>query len=794
MAEEAEVEMETAAGAVPVPFQLQLDKSIPFQINIAEWNPEKDLLAMVTEDSKVVLHRFNWQRLWMISPGKCITSLCWRPDGKVIALGLEDGSILLHDVENGKLLKSIKSHSVAVICLNWEEEAHIVKGEIDSAFVYEDRTRRFFPPAPRVPRMPGLNAGDAGFMDDLEDTFHELSTSPRQHFNMLSSGDKDGCICFSIFGIFPIGKINIHKLSLCAPFLDKTATFQLLNASIHQLALSKDLSQLVVLSFGELEENLVKPKGKNVQKDEEYAEVQKFSHTGDSSVGLHCLLLNTSIFLDRKNELQQVAQQASSIEDLVEVVRASLSVMSKQWSEAIHSFHEKFDPLSSLIVSHGLDSNPQDEFLSVLFGARTSPPLHQFLVNSLGEAGLKRVCKAVDTAGKELHSVIHEHLQPAVEIIGFRIAELRGLSRWRARYHIIGLDEKLIDSATEKAGMLLVHVERFLRILAIVLYQFQNFFNWVLRYIKILMSEPIDQIQPANSELIVVFLKFLLDHDPIGELLEVNKIIEVDVDTMQRVEQLVMFGGYSDTNYLEKTLSDEFNQLEQCLKEAFLLQFTTISQKIHCEDLMPLYKVGYTPEVSSSDAPTSIFYYKGDHDATSEVCTDGDSRVDYICFKVPDESLELTNCIGIIRGFANGLDPVQKRVTSPEAILLCIPDAFQCIDLSLYKENQIVLLLNEATSTSESTMRSLVMMVQISDFCFLPLSRRTPANLWTLQILKASAVDMHLEIGKVRYISEPVTSPLAVSASRGLACVFTSRRHAMVYILDEDEDETSDID
>ncbi|RRT45863.1 hypothetical protein B296_00053464, partial [Ensete ventricosum] len=100
-------------------------------------------------------------------------------------------------------------------------------GEIDSAFVYEDRTRRFFPPAPRVPRMPGLNAGDGGFMDDLEDTFHELSTSPRQHFNMLSSGDKD------------------------------------------------DLSQLVVLSFGELTENLVKPKGKNVLKDEEYAEVQK---------------------------------------------------------------------------------------------------------------------------------------------------------------------------------------------------------------------------------------------------------------------------------------------------------------------------------------------------------------------------------------------------------------------------------------------------------------------------------------------------------------------------------------
>lgn len=63
--------------------------------------------------------------------------------------------------------------------------------------------------------MPGLGAGDAGFIDDHEDTFHELSTSPGQHFNVLSSGDKDGSICFSIFGIFPIGKIVSYSSSPC---------------------------------------------------------------------------------------------------------------------------------------------------------------------------------------------------------------------------------------------------------------------------------------------------------------------------------------------------------------------------------------------------------------------------------------------------------------------------------------------------------------------------------------------------------------------------------------------------
>lgn len=72
---------------------------------------------------------------------------------------------------------------------------------------YEDRTPRFFPPAPRPPRTLGVVCGDTGFMDDNEDLYQELSNSSYQRFNVLCSADNDGNICFSIFGIFPIGKI-----------------------------------------------------------------------------------------------------------------------------------------------------------------------------------------------------------------------------------------------------------------------------------------------------------------------------------------------------------------------------------------------------------------------------------------------------------------------------------------------------------------------------------------------------------------------------------------------------------
>lgn len=46
-------------------------------------------------------------------------------------------------------------------------------------------------------------------------------------------------------------------------------------------------------------------------------------------------------------------QQASSIEYLIEVARGSLSVMRKQWCDAMTTFHQSFDPLYSLIDQHG---------------------------------------------------------------------------------------------------------------------------------------------------------------------------------------------------------------------------------------------------------------------------------------------------------------------------------------------------------------------------------------------------------------------------------------------------------
>lgn len=60
--------------------------------------------------------------------------------------------------------------------------------------------------------------------------------------------------------------------------------------------------------------------------------------------------------------------------------------------------------------------------------------------------------------------------------------------------------------------------------------------------------------------------------------------------------------------------------------------------------------------------------------------------MDYISFQIPDESFStITNCVGIVRGFTHNWSSAKKGHSSLEAVLLSVPDGYQCVDLSLYK-------------------------------------------------------------------------------------------------------------
>lgn len=60
----------------------------------------------------------------------------------------------------------------------------------------------------------------------------------------------------------------------------------------------------------------------------------------------------------------------------------------------------------------------------------------------------------------------------------------------------------------------------------------------------------------------------------------------------------------------------------------------------------------------------------------------------YISFKLPDDCFSIANCIGIVRGLTHDLGKLEGISDPVEAALLCIPDGYHCIDLSLYKVSE----------------------------------------------------------------------------------------------------------
>ena len=166
------------------------------------------------------------------------------------------------------MLRTMKSHDVAIVCLNWAEDdllsrvhyclshifvIHIIPSHVkhhrvtdvacsremfsssmnsalikinlclywkvlitESFAIFFSLTRMSFYPMKTAPHVSfllllwclgGLSSGDTGLADENEEAIPQFCSASCQRFNILCSGGKDGCVCFSIFGIFPVGKI-----------------------------------------------------------------------------------------------------------------------------------------------------------------------------------------------------------------------------------------------------------------------------------------------------------------------------------------------------------------------------------------------------------------------------------------------------------------------------------------------------------------------------------------------------------------------------------------------------------
>ena len=239
-----------------------------------------DLLALATTDGQLSLARLDWNKqggerenkLWTSNPDSPVTSLGWRPDGKVLASGHADGSVQLHHIEDGEVLHASKPHAAAVTSLHWQEAP--AADAAQSSCAHQSVVARFTLPThgggggsggvlggtgkAGAGKAGGAAAGGGGGGGGGGGAKKDAGTAGGggagsrtllDHFNpptrltVLCSGDADGAVVLSAFGIFPVGSADLAAARLLLP--DDAASSGG-NIAVQHASLSPDLSRVLV--------------------------------------------------------------------------------------------------------------------------------------------------------------------------------------------------------------------------------------------------------------------------------------------------------------------------------------------------------------------------------------------------------------------------------------------------------------------------------------------------------------------------------------------------------------------
>ena len=199
-------------------FTLLHDKNMLAPASASSWCPTMDLLALATSDGQLSFARLDWNKppserenkLWTSNPDSPVTSLGWRPDGKVLVSGHADGTVQLLHVEDGEVLHVSRPHDAAVTCVHWQEAP--ASDAFRSSCAYQTAAARFvLPGRHRDSRERDRDRRSSRLLSRDDDPDRALLDhfNPTSRLTVLCTGDARGVIALSAFGVFSVARANL---------------------------------------------------------------------------------------------------------------------------------------------------------------------------------------------------------------------------------------------------------------------------------------------------------------------------------------------------------------------------------------------------------------------------------------------------------------------------------------------------------------------------------------------------------------------------------------------------------
>ncbi|KAG0206767.1 Anaphase-promoting complex subunit 4 [Mortierella sp. GBA30] len=306
---------QTATAYFHPTFNIYSEKQLPTGHKLEAWCPTADLIAIVNHKNELELYRLSWQRHWAVAvkspshtnvgPGRHqgfsagstgalqqirgsgnttgadkadIVSIAWRPDGKMIAVGLNNGCVNVYDYRDGSLAYTISPPEQRQIpqgdafakasarCLRW---ADIYLGQSDQTPLFGTRhtPKTILEALPLLSPIPPsstqqqmmkarsmfknniqgmLGASGAGGVKSgtsSAESVHVPDEESSDVMNVLFVGDDQGRFTLRLFGGFETNRVFLPEL------LEAYGSRDCSKLDIVKADIQLDLSEIVLIAL-----------------------------------------------------------------------------------------------------------------------------------------------------------------------------------------------------------------------------------------------------------------------------------------------------------------------------------------------------------------------------------------------------------------------------------------------------------------------------------------------------------------------------------------------------------------
>ncbi|XP_058234904.1 anaphase-promoting complex subunit 4 isoform X3 [Hemibagrus wyckioides] len=436
------------------------EKQLPNPVLYMAWSPKRDLIALANTAGELLLHRLaNFQRVWSLAPnentGKEITSLAWRPDGKILAFSVGDTKqVVLCDAEKAEILHLFPV-DCPVSCMHWTEVQSDSNSSSSSSDT-EDESSRYLPKLPTLPKS--YSSSSKIFSEEKSDEVTNLLGEVR--FNILVVGGPSGFVELYAYGLY------------------KIATLNGITGTCRSLCLSSDLKSLSVIT--------------EIRSTNRNSEIQYIQ-------------LDTGLLSSCLPELTRMARKFTHISTLIQYLRLSLTCMCEAWEDILMQMDLR---LTKFVQEKNTSTQVQDEFLELLLWGHASPELQALLMNQLTVKGLKMLGQSIESSYSSIQKLVISHLQSGSEALLYHLSEVKGMALWKQKFQPLGLDSAAIEDAITAVGSFTLKASELLQVIDKSMKNFKAFFRWL--YVAMLrMSE--DHVPAELNKMTQKDLAFVAD-------------------------------------------------------------------------------------------------------------------------------------------------------------------------------------------------------------------------------------------------------------------------------------------